>query len=106
MLLNDLYQTRLVIRQRERFLKHYRSNTLAMIGLWLGIILIGLCLLTPILAPYSPMTSITDSLLPPSWYPEKRNTLQYSQSLIRYRLISPLLIDRNYYDCFYGNGRK
>ncbi len=69
MLSNDLYQSRLVIRQRERFLKHYRNNTIAMIGLWMGIILIGLCLMTPWLAPYAPMASITDGLLPPSWYP-------------------------------------
>lgn len=69
MLSNDIYQTRTIIRQRERFLRHFRQNTFAMVGLWSGVLLIILCLIAPWIAPYSPVTQVGEALQPPSWYP-------------------------------------
>ncbi|USD66297.1 putrescine export ABC transporter permease SapC [Vibrio sp. SCSIO 43136] len=70
MLSDNVYQEELIPTQFERFWRSYRSNTLAMFGLWCFGILLLLTLLSPFILPYDPQQQSSYLLLPPSWAPE------------------------------------
>lgn len=70
MLTNNVYQEERVPTQFEHFWNSYRSNTLAMFGLWCFIILLVITLLSPWLTPHDPQAQTANLRLPPSWNAE------------------------------------
>ncbi|GAD79367.1 ABC transporter permease subunit [Vibrio ezurae] len=75
MLNTSVYLEESIPTQRERFWRHFRSNNLAMFGLWnLGFILI-ITLISPFIAPHDPLTQSSVLLQPPSW--AKEGSIEY-----------------------------
>lgn len=64
MLTNNVYQEERVPTQFEHFWNSYRSNTLAMFGLWCFIILLVITLLSPWLTPHDPQAQTANLRLP------------------------------------------
>jgi len=69
MLNNSIYQEERIPTQFERFWRSYRSNNMAMFGLWCLLLLIIVTLLAPWITPHNPQTQTGNLLLPPSWEP-------------------------------------
>lgn len=69
MLSNNIYQETKIPTQRERAWQNFRANSLAIFGFWCLLLLILLTLVSPWLAPYSPVDQVGDLLMPPSWDP-------------------------------------
>ncbi|RQW63421.1 putrescine export ABC transporter permease SapC [Vibrio viridaestus] len=69
MLSNNVYQEDKIPSQFERFWRSYRSNSLAMFGLWCLLILLIITILAPWIAPHNAQTQTGNLLLPPSWDP-------------------------------------
>ncbi|OBT13895.1 peptide ABC transporter permease [Vibrio sp. UCD-FRSSP16_10] len=75
MLNTSVYLEESIPTQRERFWRHFRSNNLAMFGLWnLGFILI-ITLISPFIAPHDPLTQSSVLLQAPSW--AKEGSIEY-----------------------------
>ncbi len=70
MLTNNIYQEEHIPTQFERFAKSYKSNGLAMFGMWCLIAVILITLLSPWLTPHDPNLQTGDLLVPPSWAAE------------------------------------
>ncbi len=70
MLTNNIYQEEHIPTQFEHFWNNYRSNTLAMFGLWCFAILLIITLLSPWLTPHDPQAQTVNLRLPPSWSSE------------------------------------
>ncbi|CAM2956324.1 ABC transporter permease subunit [Vibrio rarus] len=67
MLNSSVYLEESIPTQRERFWRHFRSNNLAMFGLWnLGFIII-ITVIAPFIAPHDPVMQSSVLLQPPSW---------------------------------------
>lgn len=70
MLNTSVYLEESIPTQKERFWRHFRSNNLAMFGLWnLGVIAL-ITLFSPLLTPHDPIGQSTVLLQPPSWSQE------------------------------------
>lgn len=69
MLTDSVYQEEHIPTQFERFWRSFRSNNLAMFGLWCLILLLVITLFAPWLAPYDPQQQTVQLLVPPSWNP-------------------------------------
>ncbi|WP_047043606.1 putrescine export ABC transporter permease SapC [Vibrio mexicanus] len=69
MLTNNVYQEERIPTQFERFWRSYRSNNLAMFGLWCLAILLLITIASPWLAPHDPQAQSGELLVPPSWSP-------------------------------------
>jgi cationic peptide transport system permease protein len=70
MLNTSVYVEESIPTQRERFWRHFRSNNLAMFGLWnLGVIIL-ITLLSPLITPHDPIGQSSVLLQPPSWAQE------------------------------------
>ncbi|GAB7219877.1 ABC transporter permease subunit [Vibrio comitans] len=70
MLNTSVYLEESIPTQRERFWRHFRSNNLAMFGLWnLGVILF-ITLISQLIAPHDPLAQSSVLLQPPSWAKE------------------------------------
>ncbi len=67
MLTNNVYQEEHIPTQFERFWRSYRSNGLAMFGLWCLIFIVLITLFAPYLAPFDPQAQSGELLVPPSW---------------------------------------
>ncbi len=67
MLTNSVYQEEKIPTQLERFWRSFRSNSMAMFGLWCLGIMIVLTITSPWLAPYDPQFQTNHLLVPPSW---------------------------------------
>ncbi len=69
MLTNNIYQEERIPTQFERFWRSFKTNSLAMFGLWsLGLIIL-ITLTSPWLVPHDPYEQTGQLLLPPSWDP-------------------------------------
>ncbi|WP_117234566.1 putrescine export ABC transporter permease SapC [Vibrio maerlii] len=69
MLTNSIYQEEQIPTQFERFWRSYRSNNMAMFGLWcLGFLLL-ITITSPWITPYDPQEQTRHLLVPPSWNP-------------------------------------
>ncbi|CAM3585680.1 Peptide transport system permease protein SapC [Vibrio aerogenes CECT 7868] len=69
MLTNSVYQEERIPTQFERFWRSFRTNNLAMFGLWCLGFLTLITILSPWLMPYNPLEHSGNLLLPPSWDP-------------------------------------
>ncbi|MEZ9230629.1 putrescine export ABC transporter permease SapC [Vibrio amylolyticus] len=69
MLTNNVYQEEHIPTQFERFWRSFRSNSLAMFGLWCLILLILITIVAPWITPHDPQTQSGHLLIPPSWNP-------------------------------------
>ncbi|MCE0492651.1 ABC transporter permease subunit [Vibrio salinus] len=69
MLTNNVYQEEHIPSQFERFWRSYRTNNLAMFGLWCLLILILITVLAPWISPHNSQLQTGNLLLPPSWDP-------------------------------------
>ncbi|WP_428773407.1 putrescine export ABC transporter permease SapC [Vibrio sp.] len=69
MLTNNVYQEERIPTQFERFWRSYRSNGMAMFGLWSLLVIVIITLLSPWLTPFDPQAQVGDLLKPPSWNP-------------------------------------
>ncbi len=67
MLTNNVYQEEHIPTQFERFWRSYRSNGLAMFGLWCLVFIVLITLFAPFLAPFDPQMQSGELLVPPSW---------------------------------------
>ncbi|GAD91163.1 MULTISPECIES: ABC transporter permease subunit [Vibrio] len=75
MLNTSVYLEESIPTQRERFWRHFRSNNLAMFGLWnLGFIFI-ITLISPLIAPHDPLAQSSVLLQAPSW--AKEGSIEY-----------------------------
>ncbi|WP_394144667.1 putrescine export ABC transporter permease SapC [Vibrio atypicus] len=75
MLTDNIYQEEQVPTQFERFWRSFRSNNLAMFGLWcLGLIVL-ITLVSPWITPHDPQAQTGELLIPPSWNPA--GTVEY-----------------------------
>ncbi|RJX70194.1 peptide ABC transporter permease SapC [Vibrio sinensis] len=75
MLTNNIYQEERIPTQFERFWKSFRTNNLAMFGLWCLGFIVFVTLTSPWLAPHAPQMQTGELLLPPSWNPA--GTVEY-----------------------------
>ncbi|UUM29612.1 putrescine export ABC transporter permease SapC [Vibrio japonicus] len=75
MLTDSVYQEEHIPTQFERFWRSFKSNNLAMFGLWCLALIIVLTLLSPWIVPHDPQEQTGILLLPPSWNPE--GTVEY-----------------------------
>ncbi|EPF2927775.1 putrescine export ABC transporter permease SapC [Vibrio navarrensis] len=69
MLTDSVYQEEHIPTQFERFWRSFRSNNLAMFGLWCLALITLVTLFAPLLAPYDPQAQTSQLLHPPSWNP-------------------------------------
>ncbi len=69
MLSNNIYQEEHIPTQFERFWRSYRSNSLAMFGLWCLLFLVLVTILAPWISPHNGQLQTGNLLLPPSWDP-------------------------------------
>lgn len=69
MLTSNVYQEEHIPTQFERFWRSYRSNGLAMFGLWCLIFIVLVTVFAPLIAPYDPQAQSGELLVPPSWAP-------------------------------------
>lgn len=69
MLTDSVYQEDKIPTQFERFWRSFRSNSMAMFGLWCLILLLLIMLFAPWLSPYDPLEQSNHLLIPPSWDP-------------------------------------
>lgn len=67
MLSNNIYQESKIPNQFERFWRSYKSNSLAMFGLWCFLGLLILMIAAPWIAPHDPYAQTQLLLKPPSW---------------------------------------
>ncbi|OEF27461.1 ABC transporter permease subunit [Vibrio rumoiensis] len=67
MLSNNIYQEDRIPGQFERFWRSYRTNSLAMFGLWCFVILVIITLSASLLVPHDPLAQTNHLLQPPSW---------------------------------------
>ncbi|WP_261835370.1 ABC transporter permease subunit [Vibrio ishigakensis] len=75
MLNTSVYLEENIPTQRERFWRHFRSNNLAMFGLWnLGVIAL-ITLTATFIAPHDPIAQSSVLLQPPSW--AKEGAIEY-----------------------------
>ncbi|WP_413284670.1 ABC transporter permease subunit [Vibrio sp. MA40-2] len=70
MLTNNIYQEEHIPTQFERFAKSYRSNTLAMFGMWCLFIVVLVTITSPWISPHDPNLQTGHLLIPPSWATE------------------------------------
>ncbi|UGA56006.1 ABC transporter permease subunit [Vibrio sp. VB16] len=70
MLTNSIYQEEHIPTQFERFAKSYRSNSLAMFGMWCLILVVLITLTAQWIAPHDPNLQTGHLLVPPSWATE------------------------------------
>lgn len=75
MLTDNVYQEDHIPTQLERFWRSYRSNNLAMFGLWCLMLVVLLTLVSPWITPHDPQAQSSELLLPPSWNPQ--GTVEY-----------------------------
>lgn len=75
MLSNNIYQEDHIPGQFERFWRSYRSNSLAMFGLWCFILLSLVTITAPFLIAHDPLMQTTNLLQPPSW--NHQGSVQY-----------------------------
>ncbi|WGV99290.1 peptide ABC transporter permease SapC [Vibrio sp. YMD68] len=75
MLTNNIYQEEHIPTQFQRFWRSFRSNSLAMFGLWCLVIIILITLASPLITPHDPQAQSTQLLIPPSWNPS--GTVEY-----------------------------
>ncbi|MEZ8084555.1 putrescine export ABC transporter permease SapC [Vibrio sp. 1S139] len=75
MLTNNVYQEEQVPTQFERFWRSFRSNNLAMFGLWCLVLIILVTVTSPWLAPHDAQEQTGHLLTPPSWDPA--GTVEY-----------------------------
>ncbi|MGF1696160.1 peptide ABC transporter permease SapC [Vibrio kyushuensis] len=75
MLTNNIYQEEHIPTQFERFWHSFRSNSLAMFGLWCLVLIILITLLAPLITPHDPQAQSGHLLIPPSWNPA--GTVEY-----------------------------
>ena len=75
MLTNNVYQEEQIPTQFERFWRSFRSNNLAMFGLWCLILIILVTITSPWLAPHDAQEQTGHLLTPPSWDPA--GTVEY-----------------------------
>ena len=69
MLTNNVYQEEHIPTQFERFWQSYRSNSLAMFGLWCLALIILITIVAPVITPHDPQAQTSHLLIPPSWNP-------------------------------------
>ncbi|PMH46727.1 peptide ABC transporter permease [Vibrio sp. 10N.286.49.B3] len=69
MLTNNIYQEEHIPTQFERFWCSFRSNGMAMLGLWCFAFLILITLLASWITPHDPQAQSSVLLMPPSWNP-------------------------------------
>ncbi len=69
MLTNNVYQEEHIPTQFERFWRSYRSNGLAMFGLWCLTFIVLITIFAPLLTPFDPQEQSGALLVPPSWAP-------------------------------------
>ncbi|MGD8111030.1 ABC transporter permease subunit [Vibrio sp. NTOU-M3] len=69
MLTNNVYQEESIPTQFERFSRSFRSNSLAMFGLWCLALIILITLASPWITPHDPQAQTGELLVPPSWNP-------------------------------------
>ncbi|MDV7102974.1 ABC transporter permease subunit [Vibrio sp. TH_r3] len=70
MLTNNIYQEEHIPTQFERFAKSYKSNNLAMFGMWCLSIVIIVTITSPWISPHDPNLQTGHLLIPPSWATE------------------------------------
>ncbi|WP_086984067.1 ABC transporter permease subunit [Vibrio aphrogenes] len=70
MLSNNIYQEDRIPGQFERFWRSYRTNSLAMFGLWCFAGLLLITIFAQWIAPHDPLIQASERLQPPSWNPE------------------------------------
>lgn len=75
MLTNNVYQEEQIPTQFERFWRSFRSNNLAMFGLWCLVLIILVTVTSPWLAPHDAQEQTGHLLTPPSWDPA--GTVEY-----------------------------
>ncbi len=75
MLTDSVYQEEHIPTQFERFWRSFRSNNLAMFGLWCLALIMLVTLFAPLLAPYDPQAQTSQLLHPPSWKPGRHSGL-------------------------------
>jgi len=69
MLSNNIYQEQKIPTQWERAWQNFRSNSLAMFGLWCLFFLLIITFSAQFIAPYAPNQQVGELLMPPSWDP-------------------------------------
>ncbi|EFP95442.1 ABC transporter permease subunit [Vibrio caribbeanicus] len=75
MLTDNVYQKERIPTQFERFWRSFRSNNLAMFGMWCFILLFIITLLSPFIVPHDPLAQSSELLIPPSW--DQAGTIDY-----------------------------
>ena len=75
MLSNNIYQEDRIPGQFERFWRSYRSNSLAMFGLWCFVLLSLITITAPFLVAHDPLMQTKNLLQPPSW--SHQGSVQY-----------------------------
>lgn len=75
MLTDNIYQEEQVPTQFERFWRSYRSNNLAMFGLWCLALIVIITIIAPWITPHDPQAQSGELLIPPSWNPA--GTVEY-----------------------------
>ncbi len=75
MLTDNVYQEEHIPTQFERFWRSYKTNSLAMFGLWCLIIIVLITIVAPLITPHDPQAQSGELLLPPSWNPA--GTVEY-----------------------------
>lgn len=75
MLTDSVYQEEHIPTQFERFWRSFRSNNLAMFGLWCLVLLLLVTISAPWLVPHDPQQQTAQLLVPPSWSPA--GTVEY-----------------------------
>jgi cationic peptide transport system permease protein len=69
MLTNNIYQEEHIPTQFERFWRSYRTNGLAMFGLWCLLFIVLVTIFAPLITPFDPQAQSGELLVPPSWSP-------------------------------------
>ncbi|EIO4104892.1 peptide ABC transporter permease SapC [Vibrio vulnificus] len=75
MLTDSVYQEEHIPTQFERFWRSFRSNNLAMFGLWCLVLLLLVTISAPWLVSHDPQQQTAQLLVPPSWSPA--GTVEY-----------------------------
>ncbi|MGF1910660.1 peptide ABC transporter permease SapC [Vibrio kasasachensis] len=75
MLTDNIYQEERIPTQFERFWRTFRTNNLAMFGLWCLILIVLITIVAPWITPHDPQLQSGELLLPPSWNPA--GTVEY-----------------------------